>query len=127
MSIMKKAVMIQTAAQKNETKQSENDRLLSLRASSMNPSSNLVWALKASPMAIRPVGKKSNTARPLTQRQSFMRRGIFGLYFCRRLTVFIVLPRETADVAVFIVAVLVYSGFVGLICGYSSKLKKNFI
>jgi hypothetical protein len=116
---MKNAVMIQTAPRKKETKQSANERLFNFLASSMNPSSNFVCALNASPIAIKPVGKNNRTARPLTQRQSFMRRGIFGLYFCRLLTVFIVLPRDTAEVAVFIVAVLVYKGFVGLICGYS--------
>jgi hypothetical protein len=36
----------------------------------MNPSSNFVLALKARPIAINPVGKKSRTASALTQRQS---------------------------------------------------------
>ncbi len=92
-------------------------------ASSINPSSNFVLAFIANPIAITPVGIKHKTAKAPTHRQSWIRRGAFGLYFWRLLTVFTVLALDTAEVAVLIVAVLVYSGFVGLICGYSKIVK----
>ena len=134
LSMMKKAVRIQATPMRNDAMQKSMERLLSLRASSMKPSSNLVRALKARPSAITPVGKKSNTASALIHRQSLMRRGAFGLYFWRRLTVFMVLARDTRDtpdwaasVLPAMLAWLVYNGLVGRICGYSLQTNSNIL